>query len=218
MAEELPPSPGAMALSAIAPALHVHPAGSPLLRVWFAESRYPSGFGLFRHFGPTGSRFDHHLPGPGGSPASGERGILYVVEECADALTTAIAEVFQDSRTIDLAREAPMMSVFRPRRDLSLLDLTGYWTTKAGASAALSSGRRAHAQSWSRDFYDAYPQIDGLRYRASMSGGGGLAQTLFERSADALPKNAEITIALGDEMLRKEIAKAIDLLGYDLNP
>lgn len=218
MAETLPPSPGAAALVAIPPQLHALPAGAPLLRIWFTTSPHPAGFARFRTFGPTASRFDHHLPGPGALPAEGDRGILYAVEEHPLAFTTALAEVFQHQRLIDLRHESPAVSVFRTTRALTLLDLTGHWTTRAGASAALASGPRDVARGWSRDFHAAYPAIDGLRYRSSMSGGSGIALALYERAEDAMPDTALTTQPLAHPELRRSLAEAAERLGYALVP
>jgi hypothetical protein len=216
MAETLPPSPGVAALVAIPPAIRVLPAGAQLLRVWFSASPHPSGFGRFRHFGPASSRFDHHLPGPGDIPKVGDRGILYVVEEHPDAPITALGKVFQQRRIIDLHHEAPVVSVFRIERDIGLLDLTAHWTTRAGASAALSSGPRTIARGWSRDFYAAYPTIDGLRYRSSMSGGSGISLALFERCADAMPAKTVATRRLDHPEIAGSVTEAAERLGYGI--
>ena len=218
MAEELPPSPGVAALAAVPPQVHVLPAGAHLLRIWFRDARHPSGFALFRTFGPTASRFDHHLPGPGGEPVSGGRGILYTMEEGTHSFEAALAEMFQDTRTIDLVEEAPIVSVFETRRDLRLLDLTGLWATRVGASAAISSGSRERAREWSRDFHEAYPTIDGLRYRSSMSGGGNVAMALYERAIDAMPTQDLVRVPLGHPEMRREVVDVAERIGYEVVP
>lgn len=218
MAEELPPSPGAAALAAIDPEVHVHRADASLPRVWFAGSRHPSGFAHFRTFGPTTSRFDHHLPAPDGAPVSGDRGILYAVEEGEEAFATALAEVFQGTRTIELRAEAPIVSLFAARRDLRLLDLTGHWATRVGASAAISSGSRERARGWSRDLYEAHPDVDGLRYRSSMSGGRSIAVALYERAQDAMPPSAAVSMPLRDPAIRDPVIAAAARVGYQVIP
>lgn len=188
----------------------------PLLRIWFEGSRHPSGFAHFRDFGPTGSRFDHQLPGPGGMPASGPRGILYAVEKGPLVLTTALAEVFQGSRLIDLQAEKPVVTIFALERDLPLLDLTAHWATKAGASAALSSGKRSTARGWSRDFYTAYPAIDGLRYRSSMSGGNDFALAIYERGATAMPARPVLSLPLAHPHITGSLVAAAERIGYGI--
>ncbi len=216
MAEDPPPSPGPDALKRIVPEIHRLAAGTRLLRVWFQGSPHPSGFAQFRYFGPTSSRFDHHLPGPGGAPVSGPRGILYAVEKSPMALTTALAEVFQDSRLIDLHNEEPTVSIFALERDLPLLDLTAHWATKVGASAALSSGKRATARNWSRDFYAAYySKVDGLRYRSSMSGGSDCALAIYELGATAMPARPLISLPLAHPRVAGSVVEAAERIGYD---
>lgn len=125
---------------------------------------------------------------------------------------------------IDLRHEAPVVSLFRVERDLALLDLTAHWTTRAGASAALSSGPRAIARRWSRDFYEAYSKIDGLRYRSSMSGGSDIALALYERCTealykrctDAMPAEALATRRLDHPEIVGSVTDAAKLLGYDI--
>lgn len=216
--DHLPRSPGAPALSAIPPAVHVLPSGSDIVRIWFSGSRYASGFEHFRDFGPTNSRFDHHLPDGAGRPTSGARAILYAIDAAADphALMSALAEVFQDTRTIDLTVGGPRLTVFRTVRDLALLDLTGHWTTRAGASAGLSSGPRAITREWSRDLYTAYPHLDGLRYRSAMSGGSSLSLALYERSGSAMPAAPIVDRPLKHAALRLNLVRAARTLGYGI--
>jgi hypothetical protein len=214
----LPRSPGALSLSAILPAIHIFPKGSEIVRIWFPGSKYASGFANFRDFGPTESRFDHHLPDSAGRPTSGPRAILYGIDAAADphTFTSALAEVFQDTRTIDLTTGEPRLSIFQTTRDLSLLDLTGHWTTRAGASASLSSGPRAVTKEWSRDFYSAYPSLGGLRYRSAMSGGSSLSLALYERSQSAMPSTPLLDRSLEHSSLRLSLVRAATLLGYNI--
>lgn len=218
--DHLPRPPGVPSLTAIPPAVHLLPAGSEIVRIWFSGSRYASGFAQFRDFGPTFSRFDHHLPDGAGRPTNGPRAILYAIDATADphAFTSALAEVFQDTRTIDLRAGAPRLTIFRTTRDLSLLDLTAHWATRAGASASLSSGPRAITKEWSRNFYTAYPNMDGLRYRSAMSGGSSLSLALYERGRSAMPTAPFFDRALEHTALRSELVRAARLLGYDIRP
>lgn len=222
--ENLPPSPGAQTLRGISPEIHVLRRRALLARIWFAGLRHPSGFARFRDFGPTGSRFDHHLPGPDGGPHAAERAILYAVE-APDApiddempFVTAIAEVFQLTRVIDLGSEAPRFAIFQLERDVPLLDLTGFWTTRAGASAALSSGAREVARAWSRDFYEAYPKIEGIRYRSSMSGGASSAVALYERAVSGVAAAPLLDLPLQHPALRPALVRAATRLGYAILP
>jgi hypothetical protein len=205
-------------LSAIPPAVHTLPAGSDIVRIWFGRSRHASGFAHFRDFGPTSSRFDHHLPDRAGRPISGPRAILYAIDAAADphAFMSALAEVFQQTRTIDLTAGEPRLTIFQTTRDLFLLDLTGHWTTRVGASASLSSGPRAITKEWSRDFYGAYPNLDGLRYRSAMSGGSSLSLALYERSRSAMPTAPLVDRSLHHAVLRPDLVRAARTLGYSI--
>lgn len=222
--ETLPPSPGVAFLRGVRPEIHLLPRGSELARIWFAGSRHPSGFARFRDFGPTASRFDHHLPGPDGRSVAGARGILYAVEVPVappgdeDAFVATVAEVFQRTRVIDFGGEKPRFAIFRTVRDIPLLDLSGFWTTRVGASASLSSGPRDVARGWSRDFYEAYGGIGGLRYRSSMSGGAWPAVALFERAAGAVPPAPQVDLPLRHPVLRPALVRAATRLGYAIIP
>lgn len=138
------------------------------------------------------------------------------MEQGSRSFTSALAEVFQGSRIIDVHDEIPMVSIFEITRDLQLLDLTGYWPTRAGASAAISSGQRMACRGWSRDFYVAYPLIDGLSYRSSMSGGSDVALALYERGEDAMPAKALTSRKLNHPEILGEVERAAVALGYDI--
>lgn len=113
-----------------------------------------------------------HLPGE-------QRGVLYGAASTA----TCVAEVFQARRVIDHVADDRCLAGARTTRAVCLLDLTGDWPTRAGASQAIASGPRARAQATARATYDAYPTLEGLWYPSSMHGGHP-AVVLFERAAD----------------------------------
>jgi hypothetical protein len=194
------------------------------MRICFAGVPYPSGFAHFRTFGPTASRFDHHLPGPDEGPRHGTRAILYAVEVIAspdgheEALTAAVGEVFQQQRTIDMVTDSPRLAMFQTTRELRLLDLTGFWATRICASSNISSGPREIARRWSRALYEAFPQADGLLYRSSMSGGSCLALALYERAEDAVPTKPRLDLPLGHSRLRGPVQRTARRLGYEIAP
>lgn len=80
---------------------------------WRVYRRKPHGtaWNTFRDFGPTTARFDHQQ-----APMSlgGRRAILYA----AAAYPTCLAEVFQDTRTIDRFANEPYVAAFVFARDL----------------------------------------------------------------------------------------------------
>lgn len=160
------------------------PAGTPLRRVYCQGPPHGRQWQAFRCYGPLpGARFDHHE----GPPRAQTRGILYGAPETA----TCLAEVFQQTRTINRSRRSPFLVVFELTRDVTLLDLCGEWPTRAGASQVINSGPRDRARAWSASVYDAYPVIEGLLYRSSMRG-GARAVALYDRAQDALPSHPSL--------------------------
>ncbi len=206
MADRLPPPPPVATLRAIAPEIHVLPAGAVLWRVYFRAGAHPSRWNGFRAFGPTNARFDHHPP-----PARSHRtrAILYA----SDSGPTSLAEVFQQTRVIDRFADSPALAAFQLRRDLQVLDLTGAWPTRAGASMAINSSSRAKARAWSRAIYAAYRNAEGLRFASSMNANQP-AFALYERAKSALPAAPALDLPLSAPGLMAPLAAAAVRLGY----
>lgn len=204
---KLPQPPPTPDLARIPPAWRAVPAGTALFRVYFRGGPYPGAWDRFRHYGPTNARFDHHEP----PPRVQDRGILYA----AGHPRTSLAEVFQAGRTIDARREEPWLVGFRLATDIRLLDLTGLWPTRAGASMAISSGPRPAARRWSGAIYQAYPDAAGLWYGSSMAANAPCV-ALFERAAEALPSLPSFHRALADETLRAFLETCGEVLRYRL--
>jgi hypothetical protein len=175
---KFPEPPAVEGLAAVSPDPRIVPAGTMLWRLYFRGGSHPSFWNVFRAYGPTRGRFDHHLP----PPQVQDRQILY----CAEHGPTCLAEVFQDTRGIDRLAGDPWLVGFVLSRDLDLLDLTGTWPTRAGASMALNSGPRPRAQRWARIIYEAYPRLQGIYYPSSMDGNHP-ALALTERALAAMP-------------------------------
>jgi hypothetical protein len=210
---KFPSSPGVAALSALAPAVHVLPAGNTLARVYYARSARPQSWDQLRYFGPLNSRWDHQVPDVDGNPQAQERGIYYAA---ADA-KTCLAEVFQVTRRIDRVFHAPWLVVFETLGSLKLLDLTGDFATRMGASMAIHSGSRGRARGWSCDLYEAYPEIQGILYAASMHGGAP-AMALNERALQGplFPAHPLFHRALADDVMLDPLKHAARELGYAL--
>jgi hypothetical protein len=154
-------------------------------------------------------RFDPHE-----SPARRQtRGIVYG----GLRVYTCFAEVFQETRTIERSRNRPWLVGLELTRDVSLLDLTGTWPTKAGASMAISSGRRDRARAWSLRVYEDYEAIVGLYYASSMDGNQP-AVALYERAQGALPVRPLFHRALADPGLDGAVARAALLFNYGVDP
>lgn len=204
-----PPAAGALA-ARLAPQTAVLRRGTVLWRIYSRGGPHPTAWDAFRHWGPAANmRFDHHLD-PAGEQ---ERGILYA----ARRVPTCFAEVFQDARTIERSRNRPWLVGFALARTVALLDLTGTWPTRAGASMALCSGRRDRARSWSRRIYEDYPEIEGLFYPSSMDGNRP-AVALYERGREALPARPVFHRALSDPALDDATVQAALLFNYAVEP
>jgi hypothetical protein len=130
---------------------------------------------------------------------------------------TCFAEVFQDTRTIERSRNRPWLVGFELIRPVSLLDLTGTWPTEAGASMAISSGRRDRARAWSVRIYEGYPTIEGLYYPSSMDSNQP-SVALYERAKNAIPTRSHFHRAVADPALNAAVVRAALLFGYGVEP
>lgn len=202
---KLPDAPSPRELRKTPPDLTTLSRGTRIARIYFQSGSFPSSWSSFRDHGPRLARFDHHEP----PPRKQSRGILY------GALSTAtcLAEVFQRTRIIHRAQDLPWLTIFAIRRPIALLDLTGAWPTKAGASMAINSGPRPRARAWARAIYEAYPTVEGLLYCSSMDANRS-AVALFERAASSMPARPAFNRALSDPGLQSRIAAAGRRLGY----
>jgi hypothetical protein len=137
------------------------------------------------------------------------RTILYA----AESGPTCVAEVFQDTRVIDRSANTPALVAFLTRRDVSLLDVTDAWPTRAGASMAINSGSRAMARRWSRAIHSAYPKVQGIYYASSMNANQP-ALALYERARAAVPAAPAMDLLLSDPGLAAVLAAAATRFGY----
>lgn len=183
--------------------------GTLCWRVYRAGGPHPVAWSDFRHHGPTATgRFDHQEPPPHDDPT---RAITYVGLDAMGAL----AEAFQGARLIDRRRQAPWLVGFELAAPLDLLDLTRLWPTRAGASQAIATGRRATAQAWSRAIYRSYPELAGVLYRSAMAG-GSLNLALYERARPAIPRAPAVHLPLTHPGLTLPLQRAAAKLGYGL--
>ncbi len=176
--------------------------------MYFRAGRHPTTWDDFRSFGPvSSSRFDHHDEPP---QAQG-KAISYL----ALAGPTCLAEVFQETRLIDRTSRDPWLVAFKTDRDLKLLDLTGTWPTRAGASMALNTGRRDRARRWAAAIHKGYPKIEGLLYASSMRANQPCI-ALNERARNALPASPLFHRPLSDPTLLRVLKNTAADIGYDL--
>jgi RES domain len=184
-----------------------------LARIYLTGGRHPSNWNGFRTVGPVAAaRFDPHPATDDGEPADVPGcGVLYAAVE----LQTCVAESFQASRVVDRRTGRPWVVIFRPTRVLRLLDLTGTWPTRAGASQAISSGPRDRARAWARVIHQAYDDIDGVWYRSSMDRGHP-SLCLWEPARDAIASSPWANLPLDSPGLTLPLARACRALGYQL--
>ncbi len=206
-----PPPPNRLARTP--PERVVLESGTLLWRVYFRGGPYPGVWNAMRDFGPTMARFDHHLMDKDGRPHQQARKILYAALDGV----TCLAEVFQRTRLIDRHAHDPWLVGFALDRSLELLDLTGTWPTRAGASMALNTGPRPRARRWSQAIHAAYSGMHGLYYPSSMNANRP-AVVLYERAeiAGVLPTRPMFHRALADPALFTLLRNTAIDLGYRL--
>jgi RES domain len=210
---KFPNSPGVDALTRLDPPISILAARTTLARLYFSRGPHPQVWNQLRYFGPLNSRWNHHVPDVAGHPRAQERGIYCAARDAK----TCLAEVFQATRRIDRVFQAPWLAVFETVASVRLLDLTGDFATRMGASMAIHSGSRGRARSWARDLYEAYPEIQGILYAASMHGGQH-AIALNERALREPLFSAHPLFhrALADDVMLDTLKHAARDLGYAL--
>lgn len=175
----------------------VHRTIGPQVRAW----------NELRYWGPAPTmRFDPHL-----LPARTQhRGVTYTGLRVVDA----IAEVFQQTRVINRARGAPYLTGWRPCRPLSLLDLTGDWPLRSGASYTINTGRKDHCREWARAIHTVRTDLDGLWHHSSLT--GGTLVTLFTHGADSFPARPSFGAPLLHPDLRIHLLDVAEQIGFRL--
>ena len=179
----------------------------PLWRVYFRSGAHPSLWNQFRTFGPTDARFDHQLE----DRTDGHRAVMYL----AQSPVTCLAEAFQKTRTIHRADRKPALVGFAVRSSLKLLDLTGAFPTRIGASMGLMTGARSVARNWARALYAAYPEAQGFRHPSSMHA-NAVAIVLNDRAdkPKVLPRSPGFHKTLNDPSMITVLKNAARELGY----
>lgn len=191
------------------PLVNLHAGTDRLVRIYYASGPHAVAWNSLRAWGPAANaRFDHHLHDDAGKPHAQSRKILYAAKRGI----TCIAEVFQATRVVNRVDNDPYLCVFSPTRNLSLLDLTGRFATRMGASLAIHSGPRHRAREWARALYGAFDH-DGLLYLSSMDPGAP-AIALNDRAEDAMPDAPLSNRPLSDALLTDVIDAHTHRLGY----
>ncbi len=208
---KLPRRPDLDRLRALEPDIIELPAGTELHRIHFRGGKHPTLWNTVRFFGPTNARFDHHQPDEDGEGQMQERGVAYT----APLAITCLAEVFQGPpRVINRDRGKPWLVAFQLQSPVSLLDLTGKFALRAGASMKLMTGPKSYSQNWSRGFYEVYAEIHGLYYPSSLTNEPIIA--LNERAKPVFPPTPSFNRALSDPALLTPLRNAARELSYGL--
>jgi hypothetical protein len=207
---KLPIAPDLERLRSLAPSLLTVHAGTRLHRIYERGGDYPTLWNAFRYFGPTDARFDHHLPDDDGHGRVQERGVLYLATD----ITTAIAEVFQDRRSVNRGNGDPWSVSFVLASELTLLNLTDTFCVQAGGSMKLTSGPTMYSQNWARSFYECYADIQGIYHPSSLTNRPIL--TLYERadSSRCFPETTSFHRALSDPLLIEPLRNVCKEIGY----
>jgi hypothetical protein len=209
----LPHSPGVEALKRLEPKTLPLAAGTRLARVYYTASQYPAAWNLSRRIGAFNAGLDQDLANEGVAPAEQQCDLYYAA---ADA-TTCLAEFFQATRCIDRAFQAPWLVIFDTAAPLRVFDLSSDFVARMGASLAIHSGAGARAGEWARDLYEAYPDIQAIRYASSMNAGApALAINVRASPANIFPAHPAFHRGLGDDLMLDPLKNAARALGYAL--
>ena len=203
---KLPWPPPAATLAGQIPEIGTVEPHTVLWRVHETVGPHVLDWNQLRHFGPVADcRFDPQPPPPGpGNP----EGVLYAAVD----LPTTLAERFQTTRTVDRRRGSPALVAWHPTRPLQLLDLTGDWPVRLGASHVINTGRRDVCRAWARALRAAWPDADGLRHTSSMTGHPGV--TLWTPAANSFPARPDFSELLAHPGLATWLAAACRTVGY----
>ncbi|GAA3869687.1 RES family NAD+ phosphorylase [Saccharothrix violaceirubra] len=211
----LPPAPAVLqaSLRRTEDVVAVHRA-TRMVRIFTAKGLHPQRWNSFRYTGPLPhARFDTQIGAPDGSFVHApDQGVLYF----GLTVRTSVAEVFQATSVVDRRTRSPFMVILRPRRTLRLLDLTGLWPTRVGASQEISSGPKHLTQAWARAIRAAYPELDGLWYRSSMDSGDPAICLWDPPGGTGLPAAPDVLLPLEHPGLDLPLARVCEDLNYTL--
>lgn len=178
----------------------------PLWRIHRTQGQHVLPWDAFRTYGPlpTG-RYDPHPAPPGEHHGSG-------VTYAAMNLSTAIAETFQRSRTVNTVSDAPYATSWAPVRPLRLLDLKGGWALRNGAAHALAHAPRPTCRAWSRAIHAAWEDLDGLWAPSTLD--GSPMGALYEPARSAFPPTPAFSRPLTHPVLWSIINRYAQDIGY----
>ncbi len=177
----------------------------PLWRIHRVTGPHALPWDGLRDHGPISEmRWDPHPPPRGKHPGIG---VSYASADAA----TAFAEVFQARRAITRSGDQGLAG-WTPIRDLQLLDLTGDWALRNGASASLHAARKSTCRAWARAIHETWPDLDGLYAPSTMTGRPMLV--LFSGSASTFPRGPQLSRVLSDPALNTIVSLVARELGW----
>lgn len=135
-------------------------------------------------------------------------GVLYASTDVA----TALAEVFPATRLIDTRAGVPRLTAWEPVRPLRLLDLSGIWLIRNGASVALIAAPRPTCRRWAAAILATWPHLDGLAVPSTMT--NALNVVLWNPAADSLPEAPLFSRPLEDPLVWSIARAAATDIGY----
>ena len=196
-----PPAPSAL----MCEPSHIFKFNDVLWRIHRTTGPYALPWNELRHYGPVpGMRFDPHDP----PPASQTAGVCYT----ACNLTTCIAEMYQEFRTVNATRGDAHLTSWQPVRDLELLDLTGRWPVLNGASATLMMGWKEISQKWARAIRIAWPDLDGIYSRSAVT--NDPTCVLFTPAKSSFPGSPLQSTALSAPLLFSQVTSVAKSINY----
>src|SRR5665811_2003327 len=175
-----------------------------LWRVHYVLGDYPRMWNELRRFGPLPSaRFDP-WPTPTGAQ---DTGVAYFAFDVA----TCLAEMFQETRKINLAEPGYQLSAFTPTRALSLLDVRGDYPIQIGASHTLNGGQRNRCREWAVALAAVHSGADGMLFQGIT---GKDCVVMWEPGTDAIADAPDFSRPLGDPSIRQTVATAAKQINY----
>ncbi|TDF98458.1 RES domain-containing protein [Arthrobacter terricola] len=206
MADQYPPP--VAELRALGKETVVLPVGSILWRVHFTSSTFVTPWNKLRTWGPVvNARWEPHpLPEADHAPL----GAAYF----GDDVLTCLAEVFQQTRFVDVDRDDPYVTALKTTRDVQLVDLQGLWLTRAGASAQIALQNKDRTCAWARAIHEAWPDVDGVRAPSAMAGGRPVTTLWTDHPLPAAP---EFSMPLKSPAVLRDIVAAAGVIGYQCN-
>jgi RES domain len=157
-----------------------------------------------RAWGPVDSRWDPHPPPPGDQP---DAAVLYASTD----VPTAFGEVFQHRRAITLTDQLNLAG-WIPVRPLRLLDLTGTWPVRNGASASLHAAPKATCRRWAQVIRSTWPDIDGLWVPSTITLRNMVV--LFAPGADSFPSGPSLSRPINHPGLAALVVESAQQLGW----